>query len=317
MAISVFPVPAAGGSSSSAFAMTLSSLGTCFEADVALDTGIYTVSVSPTTTNVQIVIASDSSIISTHTTTSGTVAFNLATAATKVFITGSTSGTAGAVVTITKTADSLTPDDIGNGTLDTINSSGQYNQTGLLGVLVYGGGAGGDMGPVSNWEAAGGAGGRAGFINGGVVFTNQATAVTVGAAGIAANFNVAASSPGNSSFGNLVVANSASNVFVNGNGAPGQRYGSTPGNASGIFPSFNGNSTTGGGGGGLNVNSGNTGTAGAGSGIGTGGTGGGGNATGKASGGGGGMVAGFGDNTNPKLLGGDGAPGVVYVMRGF
>jgi hypothetical protein len=319
MAISVFPAPVAGGSSSSAFAMTLSSLGTCFEADVALDTGIYTASVSPTTTNAQIVIASDSSIISTQTTTSGTVAFNLATPATKVFITGAVTGTVGAVVTITKTADSLSPDDIGNGTLDTINTSGQYNQTGLLGVLVYGGGAGGYLGNIGNYNATGGGGGRAGFINGGMVFTNGPTAVSVGAAGIAANINVAAQAPGNSSFGNLVVANSASNIFTNGNGAPGQRYGSANGNASGVFSSWNGNATTGGGGGGNNNSSG-SGNLGAGSGIGTGGNtgGGGGNAaTGKASGGGGGMASVWGQNTAPKLEGGDGAPGVVYVMRGF
>jgi hypothetical protein len=317
MAISVFPAPVAP-SSSNAFAATIPALATTYEHIANFPAGIYTISVSPTSTNAKVTFVSNSAMLTSVSTTAGTVAAQLNTPATRVYITTRTGGSAGAVVTVAKTADALTPDDIGNGTLDTINTTGNYNQTGVLGVLVLGGGEGGRYGSFTG--GAGGAGGRAGFINGDVVVTNTSTLVTIGAGGIGqTSTTINSFTPTNSSFGNLVTATSANNTdFPNGNGGAGSVSSNLPGNASGVFVSWNGNSTTGGGGGGNGPGHAEA-AAGGGSGIGTGGQGGGlsnvGNGSGKASGGGGGKGANTGGA--PARVGGNGADGVVYILRGF
>jgi hypothetical protein len=327
MAISVFPAPAAAsGSSATTFAATLTQLGTIYEHEQSFSTGVYTVTVTPSTTNARLTFVSGSTIITSQDTTSGSVSFNLATAATGVFIVGQTTGTVGAVVQIEKTADPLTSDDIGNGTLDTINVTSTYNQTGLLGVLVIGGGAGGARGYVVNPSlnyGQGGAGGRAGFINGGMVVTNGPTSVTVGAKGTGETRAAAGTAPGNSSFGNLIVANAASTLFANASGGPGTAdtgsgNAGPSGGTSGVFFSWNGNGTTGGGGGGGGQY--NNAGIGGGSGIGTGGNSGsngarGNDGTGKGSGGGGGR--GRRSNDDISMDAGSGADGVVYVLRGF
>jgi hypothetical protein len=322
MAISVFPVPsAASGSSATTFAATLAALGTVYDHTQSFSTGVYTVTVTPSTTNARLTFVTGDTIITTQETTSGTVSFNLSTEADGVFIVGQTTGTAGAVVQIEKTADPLTSDNIGNGTLDTINSTSTYNQTGLLAVLVVGGGAGGSK-VTPNYVCCqpGGAGGRAGFINGGMVVTNGPTSVTVGAKGVAEKVGVAGSEPGNSSFGNLITATSANILFANGNGGAGQYGTGSAGNSSGAFGTWNGSSTTGGGGGGNGQNN-STPSAGGGSGIGTGGAGAAGTnataGTGKGSGGGGGKHFQNYNSNDTRQYGADGADGVVYVMRGF
>jgi hypothetical protein len=320
MSISVFPAPVAG-SSATTFAATLAKLGTLYEHNQAFSTGVYTVTVTPSTTNARLNFVTGDTIITTQETTNGTVSFNLGTEATGVYIVGQTTGTVGAVVQIEKTADPLTSEEFGSGTLDTINSTSTYNHTGLLAVLVIGGGAGGaKVTPSFVCCLPGGAGGRAGFINGGLVFTNTPTAVTVGAKGIAEKIGVSGSAPGNSSFGNLITATSANALFGNGNGGAGNYGIGGSGNASGIFSTWNGNSTTGGGGGG-NGNPSNPGGVGAGSGIGTGGSGSGNLAatagTGKGSGGGGGRHFQTNTSNDPRQDGADGADGVVYVLRGF
>lgn len=320
MSISIFPEPDTGAAAADAFAATLPTMRTVFEQEQIFEPGVYTISVNPTSTNVRCTFASGSAIVTTQNTTSGTVSFNLTTQATTVFILGLIGGSADAVVTIQKTADSLVSTDIGNGTLDTINTTGTYNQTGLLGVLVLSGGQQGVSAASSTNNDPGQSGGRAGFINSAMVYTSGATTVTIGAGGVA-SLN-APVEPTDSSFGNLVTATSASNIFPNGNGGAGSG-GSTPGNgnASGFFPSFKGNETTGGGGGSSKGSYGEFGT-GAGSGIGTGGNGSpaanssgirAGSGTGKASGGGGGKSG----SNNTARLAGDGGPGVVYVLRGF
>jgi hypothetical protein len=324
MAISVFPAPtASGGSSVAAFAATIPALQTTYEHINNFEPGVYTISVAPSSTNAKITFHSDSAFLSSVSTTSGTVSLQLSTAATKAYITTRAGGSTNAIVTISKTANVLSPDDIGSGTLDTITTTGNYNQTGLLGVLVIGGGAGGDRG--SNASRVGGAGGRAGFINGDVVFTNSPTLVTIGAGGAGQTWNTDGRTPGNSSFGNLVTANSANNQeFANGNGNAGTQQDSLPGNSSAVFPSFNGSSTTGGGGAGNSENHGVF-PIGGGSGIGTGGTGGSNNvggkdATGRGAGGGGGRGIYRPDlnGANSNIIaGGNGSPGVVYVLRGF
>jgi hypothetical protein len=322
MSFSIFPTPStSGGSSVPAFAATLAAMSTTYENNQDFEPGVYTISVTPSTTDVRATFLSASALLTTQDTTSGTVAFNLTTLATKVIIFGKAGGTPGAVVKIEKTANALTPGDIGNGTLDTINTTGAYNETGVLGVLVYGGGQGGLRHP-NNSANSGGTGGRAGFINGDVVVTTTATTVTVGAGGNGQSQNVAASTPGDSSFGNLVTATAASNFYPNGNGGGGGFYdnsGGGAGSTSGVFISWNSNDTTGGGGGGNAINQNANTPAGGGSGVGTGGAGGTSAniaptaGTGKASGGGGAK----GGNGNAANTGGLGAAGVVYILRGF
>jgi hypothetical protein len=324
MAISVFPAPAAsGGSSVAAFAATIPALQTTYEHINNFEPGVYTISVAPSSTNAKITFHSDSAFLSSVSTTSGTVSLQLSTAATKAYITTRAGGSTNAIVTISKTANVLTPDDIGNGTLDTITTTGNYNHTGRLAVLVIGGGAGGDR--SSNQSRVGGGGGRAGFINGDVVFTNEPTLVTIGAGGAGQTFSTDGRTPGNSSFGNLVTANNANNQeFANGNGNAGTQQDSLPGNSSATFQSFNGNATTGGGGAG-NSDTHGVFPIGGGSGIGTGGTGGGNggtrDATGRGAGGGGGRGIYRPDlnasANNTQINGGNGTPGVVYVLRGF
>lgn len=316
MGISVFPAPTTG-SSASAFAATLENVGRVYEHAGNFPAGVYTVSVNPNTTQVKATFATNSVVVTSVVTTSGSVSFNLTTPATKVFLMSVSGGSTNAVVNIQKTADPLTSDDIGNGTLDTITTTGTYNQTGVLGVLVLGGGEQGGSTNGTGNNTPGQSGGRAGFINGDIVITNTPTIVTIGAGGIASTN--APVDPTNSSFGNFVTTNAASPAFPNGNGGSGAYSSPSAGNASGTFPSFNGNFTTGGGGG-ASARSVGEGRPGGGSGIGTGGssnanhTSSGNSGTGRASGGGGGRAN---DSSADGRKGGDGTAGVVYVLRGF
>lgn len=334
MAISVFPVPAAGGAEDIAFASTIPAVMTTYEHDVELATGIYDVSIS-NSTNAHLVFLDASGVILTATTSGFIATVKLNSDVTKLFITTITGGAANALVKITRTAGIILPDDIGNGTLDTINTTSTYNQTGYLSILAFGGGAAGGKGGIT--YSNGGAGGASGEICFGTVVSNTAQTVTVGAKGTAAtsnNTNIVA--PTKSSFGNLLtetnnffyVAGAGLGYDEGQGGTDSNRFGS----ASRLYPQFNGNSTTGGGGGGRGNRSTEAGGTGGGSGIGTGGTGapGGGNlaangnptvkgtaGTGKASGGGGGAGTGTNNPNAAGRFGGDGADGVVYILRGF
>lgn len=323
MTITIYPAPQPEGEES-AYALTVPTVGVIYRSLGNFGAGVYEISVAPTSTNAQIQFASGSSILATLTTSSGIVTGQISSDATQVYVRTLNGGSSNVVVTIKKSAASLSPLNVGNGTLDTINTTQTYNQTGFLSVLVISGGAAGTRGlSIGNGQAGGGAGGRAGFINGGVVYTNTATTVTIGAKGTAATTTTSNStSPTNSSFGNLITAAESSATWVNANNS---------GSTSGAFPSFvtAGTSTTGSGGDGAGIfaNYRPRGTAG-GSGIGTGGLGGGptngygsnstnpGQAgTGKGSGGGGG-----GGNTgalSANNLAGDGTDGVVYILRGW
>lgn len=317
MGIASIPAPAVGGDAEVAFTATIDLVSTMYEHPVELSTGIYECNVVPSSTDARIIFCSDTTRVLATNTTSGSVIANVIGDITTLFIQTKAGGTAGATVTLTRVASAIASDDIGNGTLDTINTTGTYNQTGVLGILVLSGGRMGESKPQNN-NLRGGDGGRAGFINGDIAITNAATTVTIGAKGVASL--TTPTEPTNSSFGNLVTATTANNVFTNGNGGGGDYYNATAGNASTIFLSWNSNSTTGGGGG-ANRTSSNNGANGAGSGIGTGGdsvaganpTTRGGSGTGKASGGAGGRP---GANTTAQLAG-DGADGVVFVLRGF
>jgi hypothetical protein len=342
MAIDIFPVPAAAsGASDTSFAATIPTVQTTYEHDNEFTAGIYDIAIVPTTTNAQLIFLDDSSMLLTTNTVTGVVTIQLNSTATKVFITTLAGGNDNAIVKITKSSGLLFPENISSGTLDTITTTGTYNQTGKLAVLAFGGGGAGDKGNIDS--VIGAYGGYAGGVAYGVVYTNTPTTVTIGAGGIAANSNnVNASAPGDSSFGNLLTSSTNSFFWVGGQGAGSINLQSnaTAGSASRIFPSFNGNLTTGGGGGGnaatQNGNMSNASTVGGGSGIGTGGTSapgnfaGGGSAahvhnpttrgtagTGRASGGGAGIQVGGSYPNAAGRFGGDGTAGVVYVLRGF
>lgn len=291
--------------------------------------GGYTVTTSPSSSQVNVQFLSASSVLANKTTVDGTVSFSIASDATGLYI-NDTSGATSTTVTITYTSENASGAAV-SGTLDTLTNTQTYNQTGLLYPVVIGGGGGGG----ARSTTAGGGG--SGAITGMVTYTNTSTSVTVGAAGNGATdlSGTPGNSGGASSFGNILTANGgggglgnsdAGNVrgtggtFSGGFGVDGGFGSNATSNANtaadnssaAISPhrSITGASTGGGGGGTVNVNA----PGGKGSGIGTGGTGGRGNintanaGTGYGAGGGG---------TGQTGSGGAGSPGVVYVLRGF
>lgn len=337
MAFSQFPPAASGGGASvAAFAVELAAKNVTNGQTQAFDTGSYTITCAPTSTDVIVAFVDATSVITTQSTVTGVISFTLASPATKVFITAKNNATVfPTIVSIEKTANSLTSTDIGNGTLDTINATGAYNQTGLLAVLAISGGEFGSMGGSGYGDGGVKAGGNPGHMKTGIVFTNTATTVTIGAKGVARN-TVAGSDTAatNTSFGNLVVADSTP-AFI-GKGAGGndgtRNQNGNVGNANQTFPSWNTTGTSGGGGSGNGSQAGSTARGGGGSGIGTGGAGGastgadhsnntpnaaGQDATGKGAGGGAGPSVGGNHANNALRMGGDGSDGVVYVLRGF
>jgi hypothetical protein len=311
MAISIFPV-ASASSNTLAYTTTLTLNNTTYKAVQPLSSGVYTVTVSPTSAIARIDFFNATSSGTSVTTSAGSIVANLGTDVTYYNL---STDTAGAIVTVTRTASSISGTSL-SGILDTITTTGTYNQTGTLYVLAYGGGGGG-----SGNNSGGGAGGGGASVPG-VYFgpVNTSTSVTIGTAGTGGNSGNG-NAGGTTNFGNIISSaganggnGSGGGTLGGGNGSPG---GYTPGN-SGINQFFFANQSiksgsNGGGGGGASYHQHSAGTGG-GSGIGTGGNGGGyygsGNdATGYGAGGGG---AG-----SPTYVGGAGSPGVVFVLRNF
>lgn len=345
MAISVFPV-AVASTGPNANAMTIPSSQTAYKGTVTLPAAVYTITTSPTTSTAYVTFDAGTTFPSTQ-TVSGTVTYNLASEATNVTVSVDT-GT-NVVVTINRVANSLSGTSI-SGTLDTVTTTSTYNTTGKLFVLVVGGGGGGGGGENNNQgNYRGSPGGAAGGVGSAIVYTNNATSITIGAAGNAGTTGNAGGDGGATSFGNFITANGGSggkNLAVDtarnngwgtvttnltnngyiaassggygGRGAPNASPESgAANNVVNSQPITVGHTNGGGGGGGQGA--GNNQTNGGGSGIGTGGRGGwinsGTSATagsGYGAGGGGGLQQG----TN-GLNGGAGSAGVVYVLRGF
>jgi len=296
MASLIYPQPLeSSGSTVNTTYWTIPVTRTQYKSNVVLSPGIYQITTYPTSTiaYVEFYDTNDLNTLSTQ-TASGTVSVNIAdtTAYMIIYTNGSDNTLVG--ITLTGLSGSYFPTI--SGTLDTITSSGTYNQTGMLYVLVVGGGGGGG-------GAGGGAygflGGGSGGISGKLIKTTTATTVTVGSAGTA-NGNGGGNSGGATSFGNYLTANGG--VYGSG-GSPGG------GNSGGS--NYNGNVA-------LNlwqsIKSGTTGPGAdywnnapdTGGGIGQGGQRGG-AASGYGAGGGGGNYSGSG---------GPGSPGVIYVIRG-
>ena len=300
MALQIYP-EASSSTGPNSWAYTCATALVKYKPTQTFASGVYTMTTSPNTSQATATFYDGSSIIYETTTTSGTVTFNLGSAATGVFL--STDNGSNVVVSLGLTSNSLTGTSL-SGTLDTITSTRTYNQTGRLYVAAYGGGGSGGTG--YNNDGNGGGGGGGGALSGKIVYTNTATAVTIGAAGNAVSPQTAGNGGGTTNFGNLISAS--------GGGGGGLRANYRDGSAiAANHPSVQ-TGTNGNGGGAEGAGGGNG--AGAGSGVGTGGNGGNGNtagnaATGYAAGGGG------GGRGNPGGGGGAGSPGVIYVLRGF
>jgi hypothetical protein len=310
MASSVFPVAVASTGPNS-YSSTVATANLQYKAVQSLSAGIYTITTTSTGSQATITFyGSTGASFATATTSSGTLTYNLASPASGYYIQIDTGSNI--IVSLALTGNSVTGTQL-SGTLDTITTSGTYNQTGLLYVLACAGGAGGAGG------GAGGAGGAGGSIASGFVVANGPTTVTIGAAGNGGTANTVGNSGGQTSFGNLVVA-----PFAGGPG--GGAGGNNTRNANGglgtvVSGSITNGTNAGGTGGGAN----NTGSniPGRVGGFGTGGTGGdgaqgapgnaqaGGAASGYGAGGGG---AGLG---NTAQAGGAGTAGVIYVLRGI
>jgi hypothetical protein len=329
---------AAESSSVNAKVFQIAEAYTTYEINDTFAAGGYTVTTSPSTSQVQVQFLDASSILSDSTTVSGTVSVSIASDATRLLI-KDTSGATNTTVTITYTSTNASGAEI-SGTLDTLTNTQTYNQTGLLYVLAVGGGGGGACSADNNNNFSAGGGGGAGGVSGGLTFVNTSTSITVGSAGTGSiNTQANGNAGGNTSFGNLFSVTGgtggAAGGISQGSGGGGGGAGGSPGGGTGGLGAsqpFGRNSTTGnastqvfqsvksgtnGGGGGGGVPGYNRQpSTGSGSGIGTGGTGGYNTAatagSGFGAGGGGG-----GNGGGNSIQGADGSPGVVYVLRGF
>lgn len=317
MAQSVFPEVTASSSGPNAYAATIPAASTKYKLVQSFLAGAYTITTSPNTSQATVTFYNATSTQTDTTTVSGTVTYNLSTAATGAFV--SIDAGTNTVVTITLVANSLPPG-TPSGTLDTITATGNYNQTGLLYVLAIGGGGAGSV-SINGQNSCGGGGGS-GYGTPQIVIANTTTAVTVGAGGASSG-----ATGGTTNFGNLVSAaggqggqtnvSQVTAVRSTGGGSGGSGQLQMNGAASPVYAIPLTNGTTGGGGGGGMSNAGG---AGAGSGIGTGGNGGnqgtpGNTGTGYGSGGGG---SGGNQNTGTAAsTAGLGRQGVIYVLRGI
>jgi hypothetical protein len=328
MVLQIFPEPTT--SSVDGYSYSVPAANKQYQISQTFTPGVYTITTFPTTSQATIEFVCGTSVNST-TTTSGTVSYQLAETATNTVLSIDT-GT-NVVVTITQTSAIVSGSEI-SGTLDTITSSGTYNQTGKLYVVaVGGGGGGGNAGTDGNFYSYGGGGGGAGSYVSKLVYTNTATSITIGSAGTGGlqTANALSNAGGTTNFGNLLSATGggaggraglgdySSASYGGGNGGLENvtaRAGLTlTANAKSVINGNNG----GGGAGAYGVTGGEPAPAGGGSGIGTGGSGAhnlAANAgSGYGSGGGGGIKQNV--TNNEKHKGQSGGPGVVYVLRGF
>jgi hypothetical protein len=323
MATSVFPA-ASTAAGPSAFAVTITTANIAQKVTQAVSTGVYSITVSPTSSTATVHFLTGDTYIGATTTSSGSISYNLATAADKVYI---QSSVASDVVTVNLVASAPVNPAL-SGTLDTITTLGAstYTQTGTLWVLAIGAGGGGGGGTDGvNYGGGGGSGALAMFYGN----VTSSTTVTIGAAGAGGAYNANGATGGTTSFGAYAIATGGAFGLSGTNGGTGGVGGTVTAGTVGVAGSKGGNpfqdgiavanvyqtiktGTYGSGAGGRS----DTQMVGGGSGIGTGGNGGingnvtGKNATGYGSGGGGGAAT-------LAATGGNGSQGVVYVLRGF
>jgi hypothetical protein len=232
MPISVFPVPST--TSNLAQSITAASANVLYSSTMNLNPGIYTITCT-TTTIAHIDFFSDNTLIGTARTVSGSVSFNLSTAADNIRFYTNTGSSITINIAFTGIAAITSAP---SGTLDTLNTTGTYNQTGKLYVVTVGGGGGGGGGVGTNNVGNSGGSGGAGGVANAAITANTAISYVIGAAGNGGNAGTGnLGNPGGtgglSSFGNTLTANGG----LGGNGASGIS-GST--GATGSFTTPNG-----------------------------------------------------------------------------
>lgn len=312
MASNVFPVAVASSSPSTiAQTFTATSANVMYNGTNAFAAGTYTITCAAGSIAV-VDFWNGTTYVGSATTASGTVTFNLATAATRIGYYVNTGSSI--VISATLTGN---PVSSVTGTLDTITSSGTYTATGLGYVVAVGGGGGGAGGGWNNTAAnSGGSGGGGGAVCYGLVTLTGSIDVTIGAAGsggagatgFGQNGGSNGTSGGTTIFGSL---NAGGGATYTGGTATGGTINTTGGQGgAGASASSNGgngvantltapwviNATTGGGGGGTRA-------AAAGTSV--------------TSGYGGRGVGGQGANAgfSGGNAGGSGTAGIVYVLR--
>jgi hypothetical protein len=299
MAISVFPIAVTASSSLNANAITAAVANTMYEGRGTFDPAIYTITCASGVVTTFQFMSSVNTVVLSGVTASGTVSVNLSSTADRIRLYTNT-GT-NTVVTINKTASALS--NVFSGTLDTITTTSTYTNTSSSGfgyaVLVGGGGAGGGMPNTGGTSRGGGAGG----VGGKLLSLTGSMPVTIGAGGTGVA-GATGNSGGQSTFGGMTCGGGGGGDRSN-EGATGAVTGA---DQTGSYP-FVKNGTTGAGGTGSSSNN----SPGSGSGIGTGGTGrsGAGSAGSGYGAGGGGCY----NNTFGTFAGGNGTPGVLYVLR--
>jgi hypothetical protein len=320
MATTVFPAASAASAPSTiANTVTASAANTLYVGTVSLSVGVYTITcISSTIAAISFFDANDAYIGQTK-TASGTVSYNLGTAASKIRY--STDTGSNIIISIQLTGNSVSASGA-SGTLDTITTTGTYNQTGRMYVVAIGAGGGGASGRGPGTASVGGGGGGAGTISEQWVITNSATTITIGALGNGGGPSLtnnsggfAGNSGGTTNFGNLISATGGSGGTVAATpisqaGADGTSYY--------LYSNFiinQGQIGSGGAGAGGNFGGAGGGSA---SSIGKGGNGAspnevnGRSATGYGSGGGGASN----QQNGLSSTGGAGTSGIVYVLRG-
>jgi hypothetical protein len=321
MSISIFPTPAAEDTSVNnlKYNVVAASSSGLYKGSQVLKPGIYTITCI-STTNTTVTFWNGSTEILSATTSSGTVNVNLPNGATSFYYSINT-GTS-ISIDIQRVAN---PVAYAAAVVDILTSSASYTHTGKAYVVAVGGGEGGQSSEFSGGGFSGvaGRGGKSGGIAADLLTLSGTVNYTVGAAGNS-NGPGGGGNPnagGNSTFSNVVTS---ANVGQGNGGAAANNTGSGGAGNAGTASaySFVVTGTTGGGGGGAR-NYGRSPGNGAGSGIGSGGRGGeqatsndtngptnGGNANGYGGGGGG-----SGASDNVGRTGGNGGPGVIYVLK--
>lgn len=227
MASNVFPVAETSSSSgSSAISITCASPFVAYGAALPLIPAIYTITCTSTTIAKVEFFSSDSVSIGVATTVNGSVAYNLATAATRVVIWTDTGSNI--VVTITLTASALS--DTLNKTLDTITTSQTYTGTSTSGFayfLMAGAGGGGGN---SNQQYGGGGGGGSGGFRSGIVALTGSMPIVIGAGG-----TVPGGTGGSTTFAGLTCTGGGGGGTggASAGGAAGSPNGSAGGNVGG------------------------------------------------------------------------------------
>lgn len=217
MGISILnPASAASAAGPDAKTFTITEAYATYDVVANFSAGGYTIATSPTDKQVKVQFFNATSELSDTNTSSGTATIILASDATGVLLTD-LSATTSTIVTLTQVSGLATGAEIA-GTLDTLTTSGTYNQTGQLLILTVGGGGGGGGGnDINSSFADSGRGGAAGGLSLDLIYANTSTSYTIGNGGTAGlgggNVNNSGNSGGATTFGNV------NNLTANGGAA--------------------------------------------------------------------------------------------------